>query len=192
MGKEESNTQDFLNLILSDISEADKNLERHDSSFNRRVYIRTLFASIEGSIFFFKSEALKAAEEKPSLYSSGEIAMLREEVYRIDKKGHIRTSQRFSPTSENLLFAIHMFARKFDHDYYLDPLDPNMEPEGGWDAFKQSVKIRNRVVHPKSYSDMIITDEELEIIRKGKSFFIICYYAALPNFGINKKDVNTR
>src|SRR5262249_13758111 len=135
-------------------------LNKNDKQFWRRALVRSLFAFIEGMNFRLKRGVLVVNERIPLNLTTAELSLLKEEQYIIDK-GEPVTRKANIRLVDNLEFSFKMyFERLFDRPYDLK------KGTKGWEAFIQSIKIRDRITHPKASIQMSITDDELEIIKQ--------------------------
>jgi hypothetical protein len=166
----------FLKALSEDVKLAEKAVHDGDDQFSRRTLVRTFLAMVEGSVFILKQEALRLADTEPTLFTSAEMALLREESYELDR-GKPRTRTKFIPVDENLRFAIQMYMRDALPTFQL------RINSLGWESFKTSIAIRNRITHPKQYSDLEVTDAELEEIRAAVKWFwhTVVYHMLLLN-----------
>lgn len=156
---------DFITELLQDLA-ADMNLAtRAESQTERRSIVRSGFAAVEGFIHFIKETILDDLHLNPDLHSVAEVAMLREETYGVDRGGEIQTQPKFIPTDANLRFTIKMWCRGTS--------DGNLDLSGrGWQAFKSSLEVRNRLAHPKRLSDLTVTDSEMRAFIEGLNWFL--------------------
>lgn len=126
------------------------------SGYSKRLAVRATFALIEGMIHVQKQRALKHAKEMD--YSPSELALLREESYRLNNRGDIDVVQSFLRVPENLLFAWKM-ARGADRSNFQIDLGSD-----GWRCLKESLKVRNRLTHPRSEQDLEVSRDEINAL----------------------------
>ncbi len=175
-------SSDILTSVEHDVATARRNLNIDDNQFNRRTFIRTVFAAVEGIIFDFKQDSLERLKSYPQLYSQPEIAMLREESYALDNKGEAYSQPKFLRTSENFLFTMKMYMR----DNYV-PLEIDIDGVG-WNAFKQSLSVRHRATHPKLAADFYITDKEIADAETAWAWFYQTLLLNLTHIGTAQKS----
>ncbi len=159
----------FLAALTSDVKRAADDLKRSDDQFHRRSYIRSVFSAIEGIIFLFKQLCLEGAARATYVeFTSGEIALLKEEIYSLQKNGTLSKQPRYMPIAENFRFSLAMYVRHFEDGIrrYKIPLDYSLT-DGGWDALNQAVTIRNRITHPKRTKDLVVSQSEVSAVRKS-------------------------
>lgn len=133
--------------------------------FQRRTLVRTTFSVIEAHISHLKQTALFLATDMPGLFSDVEILALKEEDFNISDNGKVKTSKAKIKFKSNMKFAFSSFARIFGKEY-------NMDLSGqGWEDFKNSILVRDRITHPKSSESWEISEEEEERVVRGWLWF---------------------
>jgi hypothetical protein len=130
----------------------------------RRNAVRAAFAAIEGMISAMKGVILEPFPGRRHHYSDAEVAMLREESYALTDKGEAIAQVRFIRLEDNLRFVWKMFVREWSID-----VDADFSGDG-WRAFRDSIKVRNRITHPRRPIDLTITDAELAQVERGYRF----------------------
>jgi hypothetical protein len=156
----------FLRELTQDSASASEQLRSTpDSQIARRGYVRSTFGMVEGITNYLKTLALRAGERNRALFTAAETALLREESYAINAKGEAYVQPRFIKIEDNLVFALRMYLRG-------TPTSLELERDGpGWKAFKDAIAIRNRVTHPRSLEDLLLTDPEVDSIRRADRWF---------------------
>jgi hypothetical protein len=146
--------------VVEDVTRAVEDLAREDTPWRRRSFVRAAFASIEAIVFILKQDALRLATAQPGHYSVAQLALLREESYAFSK-GKPHASPRYIPLPDNFRFAV---------DMVMHGIMPGITLHVGvqaWEALKKGVEVRNRIVHPKSLSDLDVSDEDRENVYRG-------------------------
>ena len=144
------------------------------SQFWRRTMIHTLFALTEVTTYAIKQFLLHKYSLREIELSSPEIAILREENYVLKNNGKVSTEKAKLRTADNFKFALSLFIEKTGAAH---PLAFN---GGEWEAYKKSLKIRDRITHPKSFSDVIVTDSEYDVLRESINFIGQSYVTTIP------------
>lgn len=130
------------------------------SSIWRRIFIRSLFAYIEGTCYRLKQD-VKLFKK----YSPQEDSIISEKTYVLDEKGSVKERDLYLRPQENLRFAFRIYAGCFGSGFKLKT-DGN-----GWNAYKNALKIRNRIIHPKKNNDLKISDGEWAYIINAHTWF---------------------
>jgi len=157
-----------LEPLLDDAFESENMLIKNkDSQFIRRIYIRSVFAYIEGSIWVLKQVCLKAksVKGKNRKINIPEFAILTEQTYDLQNNGNIKVKTKII----NLLDSI-QFTFKTINKLFKGEIDYGI---GGssWNKLIKAKNIRNRITHPKTESDMIVSDEEIVICEEVCGWF---------------------
>lgn len=128
------------------------------SDVDRRLIVKSVFSFIEGVVFELKHMAVIAVAEKPGRLLPEEIAMAKDEDYELDESGKIKTVKAKLRFKSNFRFAFKLFAKS-------NALDQKFIPDlggGDWANLIDALKVRDRITHPKSISDLKITDKEIQ------------------------------
>jgi hypothetical protein len=155
---------EFLHLwttLTIDVRLLDK-ADRDEHQAFRRAYVRAVLAYVEGLVFGLKQQAL--ANPLAEL-SSAERALLAEESYELDDRGQARARTAFIKLEANIKFAFAMYAKAADAEYELET------GEAGWGLLIESIRVRNRLAHPKALADLHVTDTEKDHAREAFNWF---------------------
>lgn len=159
-------------ILDGDASECLKQAEAsddkgQDSQFWRRMYVRTVFARIEGIVYCMKQIALEAAKLHDVELPPAETALLLEHSYELNDKGVVKTRTKFINLKQNVPFTFKAYAHAHNIDYSLK-LDRQ---------FDEAIQIRNRLTHPKGsnadtlHNDIFVTDDEFSIVCEASLWF---------------------
>jgi len=163
---------DLANLFTAaaaDITDLQNRLREHDNPTDRRALVRSVFAFVESMLFALKQEALK----HPAIFSSSEVALLREESYELGDDGEARIRPAKLTLKRNLKFTFSSFAKAWR-------TRDRLELSGaGWQDFRSALRVRDRLMHPKSIADLDVSDEEIRAVNHTSVWFIGIYAIAL-------------
>lgn len=160
-----------LSLMLGELSADVAFCESgmHDSRQQwRRLYVRSVFASIEGFAFFLKQHTLNRRmidcydsfkTGKPDL-PLRDLALLFEESYTLKDNGEPQTTNAKLRTLPNLLFALSSFAQSVGSKW-------QMRKDTGFEALTTAIRIRDRLTHPKTLDALTVTDKELDAVKQA-------------------------
>jgi hypothetical protein len=149
----------FLRELLLDVESANHNFRQQDTSFNRRTIIRSVFAAIEGSIWIYRTHITELAELTYELEHDQKAALL-EAQYFIESNGDIKTLKKFSETL-SIFRLITKVAQKIAPDIQVN------FSSAGWENLKKTSQLRNRLMHPKQETDLIVELQEIESAQKA-------------------------
>jgi hypothetical protein len=136
-----------------------------EDQFWRRTLVRALFAAVEAVSYSLKRFALAASEVPGVNFSAADLAALREEAYDLEESGKPKTSKAKLRTLPNLLYAFQAFTRAQFIEYNLDTKGQD------WEAMRATIKIRDRLTHPKGSGSLIVTNKDLDLVIQAAHWF---------------------
>jgi len=143
-------TQLLREVMFADLRHAAKQLEKNfDDQFYRRTAIRTLAASVDGMVFVMKRLATHTAPLTGAKFDDEELQFLREE-----RQSPMGKRLRLPGFRENLKQTFKLFCKAHSADCPTDFGDK------GFDALCDTIELRHRVTHPKSFMTFRVLDEE--------------------------------
>jgi hypothetical protein len=160
----------FVELINTLVADMTAGIELYTSTdrspFALRTYVRSFFAYVEAWAYLTKQLVL----EEPVLHvvspNQAEVALLREEAYDVSDSGEAVTRiDRFIPLDRNIRFVFAVAAHCFGSTYKLDVSGR------GWQAFREAIRIRNRLMHPKLPTDLALSDSEFQAVKDAQLWF---------------------
>lgn len=143
-----------IKLVAEDIEEA---LQLARASADPRAYrsaVRTIFAGAEAVLWYTKSIALAAAKQDASC-SPFELAALADETYTVAANGEVKVRPNFIPMTTSLKLVSRMLSRG-----QVSNADLSL-PKDIVASFEEATKLRHRITHPKSESDLQVTQHDL-------------------------------
>lgn len=132
-----------------------------DTPHGRRAAVRAMFAAVEGILWSLKRDLLADGEFK---LSQAQIALLREEQYQVAGDGSAETRKLLIRLRDNIRFTVHIVNSLYS-EYSVNYSEP------GWQSLMESMKVRDRLMHPKAESDLEVTSEELKQALDGVVWF---------------------
>jgi hypothetical protein len=151
--------------LLIDLDKCLHTAKTKKSQLARRNSVRAAFAAIEGWTWTLKLSALQLEQRGEIEFSSGERALLTEASYELDNKGQVKTRPARLSLLTNIRFAVAAFAKASAVEFEL------LSSGEKWDAFRRAIKIRDRLVHPKSIHEFRVTDEDFLIVDDAVSWW---------------------
>jgi len=139
----------LVDVMLSDLGRASGSIRKDFSSqFWRRTTIRALAATVDGIIFALKQVALASAQLTGRPLSNGDAEFLAEKS--LSPSGKVR----MPPFRDHFKQAFKLFAKAHGTTC---PTDFGLK---GFDALCETVELRHRVTHPKSFMTFCVSDDE--------------------------------
>jgi len=150
-----SDDMDFHTVQLSDNRESLNVL---------RSYIRAVFSYIEGNVNGFKSISLKISNEEYGIQiKENEERKLRN--VKLDKQTE-EERESYITAKDNLSLALKSISTQHECDYVLNKQSNDSQ------NYLTSIKIRDRLTHPKSIQDFKVSEEDLAIVESTYNWFI--------------------
>jgi len=112
------------------------------SSIERRVLVKSISSFVEALSYSMKGVALDS-DNPPLTYPERMLAV--EEVYDLDSSGQVEKRRAKLRTISNIRFAFSLLAKANQANFTLDV----------------SLKVRDRLMHPKVPSDLDVFDDEI-------------------------------
>ncbi len=155
----------LFNELVDDVIEVTKIWEQREDELSRRLYVRTVFACVEGVVQVMKSAALlHDTMNDPQELNLKEIVLLKEEDPYISDNGRVGIRKKKIVLLHNFEFAIRVYAKVRGCPVVLDKKE-------GWCCLQQAIKIRDRLTHPHTKQDLTVSDEEMKIVMTAVKFF---------------------
>ena len=173
--------ENFLVILMHDVLLASQRRDLEDVQATRRDLIRTMFAAIEGASWEYREHVRSIAADLDSLPPLVEMA-LSEKTYWVAENGEIDEQVRYISMPAMIRLTTRLaesICPGFEFDFKND----------GWVSFKTSIKIRNRITHPKSITDLEITDDEIAVCQSAY-FWIIhltLYFTELTMLELSRR-----
>jgi hypothetical protein len=139
--------------------------------FELRQLIRTFFAEADGTIYAARQVLLWAHDRKELLLLIPELALLREESYRFNRRSKKAESRpAFNSTIDSLLLTFSLLPGLRSSGFVLNLSDH------GWECFQKLLEVRNNITHPKQLTHLAVDAEVItQILPAARSW----YYRAL-------------
>lgn len=135
----------------------------HLDPVTRRLLVRSIFSLVEGVSYALKQSAVRL--DRDGALTPAERYLARDLTFQVDDRGHVVEQRAHIRCMSNvrLAFALHAKAVGISDDTQYDL--------GGWASLCKSVKVRDRLMHPKSSSDLEVTNGEIRAALKGYAWF---------------------
>jgi len=144
------------------------------NEIHRRAAVRSTFALIEGVTFSIKQLASTWIRDSQGSLpwrvlgpkEMGQLALLREESYDLDDKGQVIIRPARLDLLRNVRFAFNAFFRIIHMSD--SPLDASAR---GWSTFRDAMRVRNRLMHPKKPGDIAVSTDEALLVNQAYVWF---------------------
>ena len=131
-------------------------LKTHDSQTWRRLYVRSVFAALEAILAQLKAHIKTVRLFDDIALSRTQLRKLNEFYTHVDQNGKRKRKHHRLPFLENVCFTLKLYAYS---SYVFTEIDISTP---GWHALERSVKVRNRITHPKTPEGIIVSNAEFK------------------------------
>lgn len=159
LGTELREFLDMTNKELAEFNALSDSLD--DDQFTRRMRVRVVFSSIEAHISHLKASSLAFSLSDERMFTPEEELELRDQ--RRTSNGRIVDNR--PSLKENIKIAFKAFAKATGTGYIV-----NYGTKEAVDFFR-AADIRNRITHPKSAKDWVLSEEDVDLINKAWIWF---------------------
>jgi len=136
-----------------------------DYGFFARQLVRAIFAYIEGITFSVKATAARHCLLSGIDISPQERFLAVDVDHALNDKGEVVEQRAMLRLAANVRFAFALTEKAFG----IEPLfDPSVE---WWSCLKASIKVRDRLTHPKMPGDVDLSGEEIVAMLKARHGF---------------------
>ncbi len=149
----------FFGVLSSDVVICLGRVEVADTQATRRDLIRTMFTAIEGYVWEYRAFVKSIVNDIGTVSPIMELA-LTETSYSVSDQGRLEEHIRPIPVT-SMIRLVTKLAEEHCPELKTD------FSNAGWSNLKQTIKIRNRITHPKSASDLEVTPEDIAISQAG-------------------------
>lgn len=151
------------------------------SQVDRRLILRSVFSYLEAMVFSMKRAVV---DMHPETLTQGDIIFATEVTYELTDLGQVVCRPAKVQLIRNVKFAFALFSKGFKS---WTKLDLNSV---GWQCLLRSIKVRDRITHPKSPSDLHISDLEIAEAHKVLNWFNASFIVALIE-GLSATEAQT-
>jgi hypothetical protein len=127
--------------------------------------VRAVFSLMEGVVHRMKQIALAYYKKRHVNFSASEIMILSDKSYELDRQGKIAEKRLKASLTGNIRLAFSMFGRVHHSTYDL------RVDNAAWEAFLKSIEVRDRLMHPKEYVQLNVSDDEMSRLDRTYQWF---------------------
>lgn len=153
------NALELYRLLVAEVVELSKRQEGRDDQLNRRILVRSILSAVEVLVWLCRENVHSIALDIDDLLPT-ELAALMEVRVSVSDDGKITKHQQQLSVLASFRLASRI-TKRIGVGYEIDLSTT------GWSNFKQSLKVRNRITHPKTSDELIINDDELAAVWDG-------------------------
>ena len=157
-------------LELNDIYERDiqfviDNINSEPNDFWRRSLIRLCTSLFESEIFILKNRLISYCDKNSIPFKPELRLTLEGKKYTVESSGKLKSNYLSIKLTDDIRFTFqtYMDIRGFQLSSSFN--------DNGWNDLKETIKIRNRITHPKSTVEQEINTSEIAICMSGYNWF---------------------
>lgn len=151
--------------LMDDVICATEIWHERGDAFSHRLYVRTVFAVMEGLVRVMKSAAVLCDERNtPPVLSYEEMIALKEEEVQVEHDGKVKRKKKKISFLPNFQFALYTYAKVRGETVHLDKGD-------GWRNLQDAIRIRDRLTHPHTVQELQLSRQDMEKVEEGVRFF---------------------
>jgi hypothetical protein len=142
-------------------------IDKTQGNESNRTYVRSFFSMLEGITYRTRQILLERYKEKNIDLTPEQIIVLSEISVELKDDGSIKKRQKFYDLRSMVLFTYKIYCGLYKKlNIYKKYLS-----DSKYNDFNESIKMRNRITHPKSGMDVFITVEDIQkVISAGEWF----------------------
>ncbi|WP_037455889.1 hypothetical protein [Sphingobium chlorophenolicum] len=154
----------FIATLATDIERALHQAEVSNAGSDRRNALRTIISAMEGAAWIYRMHVLSVARGIDMSTPRLEFAFS-ETVLFVSEQGEIKEQRRFVSTTAMIRLATKTAQEMCPH-LKIDFMNP------GWQKLKDSIRLRNRITHPKNLEDLVVSRRNLDDAKMGFDWFL--------------------
>ena len=168
LGNELAELIEMMQVLGEDCDEHYATIQSNDNQMHRRAYVRAVLALMEGILYRMKRTAFHVGRTIGSI-SMAEIFMIDGVSIEINDKGEAYPKPVFIKFLHNIKFSFKVYSKSVGSSFELSLGGI------GWQKLLEAVKVRDRLMHPKTTASLQVTDNGVEAAKKAFDWFLISY-----------------
>lgn len=142
-------------------------IDKSKSNESNRTYLRSFFSMVEGITYRIRQILLARHQLNNIILKPEQIIVLSEISIELKDNGNIKTRQKFYDLRSMMLFTYKTYCELYKKlDIYKRFLS-----DIRFNDFNESIKMRNRITHPKSGRDVFINGNDILIVMSAGEWF---------------------
>lgn len=142
-------------------------IDKTKSTDSNRTYVRSFISMVEGITYKTRQILLGKHKNKEINLNTNQIIVLSEISLELKNNGNIKEKQKFYDLRSMTLFTYKTYCELSNKlSIYKKFLSDNR-----FNDFIESIKIRNRITHPKSPMDLFVNGKDIQIVISAGEWF---------------------
>jgi hypothetical protein len=165
-------SKSLMRALTNDFELCAKRLAAEDTQFMRRTLFRTAFSMFEALNYFVAKKTLEVQVDRWANRRKVDIVLLNlltGRKHAITDDGEVRGSAARPPFRNFTAFVLKSFAKTAG-------VRKNYFKGDGWLAFRMALKVRNRITHPQTKKELLISNDDSSALLEGASWYLNSLY----------------
>jgi hypothetical protein len=142
-------------------------IDKTKSNESNRTYLRSFFSMIEGITYRTRQILLERHQDNNIILKLEQLIVFSEISIELKDNGNLKKRQKFYDLRSMMLFTYKTYCELYNKlDIYKKFLSDNR-----LNNFNESIKMRNRITHPKSGMDVFINGSDIQIVMSAGEWF---------------------
>ena len=142
-------------------------LVKTNSSDSNRSYLRSFFSMVEGITYRTRQILLGRQAENVIRLSLDQLIVLSEISIDIDPNGNLHKRTKFYDLKSMMLFTYKTYCECSNKTELFNKYISDTR----YMSFIESIKMRNRITHPKTLTDVFIKGDDIQIVLTSHDWF---------------------
>ena len=156
----------LFKILAQDCIDALREAVEKNSDFHSRSFARNLFALVEGTVYLWKQVILQQSTLFEIALEEGEEAILSEKTASLKSDGSLRIESSKISTLANIKYTL-----KKANEFF--GASPGADfSHHGWERLQEAIRVRDRMMHPKSTEGLTVSEDDLQCCREGLEWFL--------------------
>jgi hypothetical protein len=151
-------------MLFDDVAQAEEIFSLTPSDFANRTLVRTYFAYVEGVANLLRQVTL-ASLDGLGFLTANETATLKDQRYKQQDNGETKLVPAFQGMADSLKFTLRCYAK----NHGINDYEPKLG--SGWQSMLTAIRIRDRLMHPKSVVSLTLTQAEIDNIDEARKWW---------------------
>ena len=156
--------KEVYKILFADVVQAGESLAVTPSDFANRSFVRTYFAYVEGVVFLLR-EVLRATCDGTDILTASENATLNGQRLKKLDNG----DEELVPFNQGMSESLKFMLRTYPKGHGINNYEPKLG--SGWQSMMAAIKIRDRLMHPKSLVSLMLTQTEVVCIDGAREWW---------------------
>lgn len=153
-------------LYEKELSYIAGNIDNDETGFWARTYIRTAVSFFEAELHLQRLELLEYCRKNNHKISPEVTVYLTNKKYELNENGDLNERYLQQNIKSSIKFVFKQFSEIKGYELF------RRYEESGWGNLVETLKVRNRITHPKRFDEQIVSKKEVEDCTEAIEWFM--------------------